>query len=74
MIKIEDLTVSKELDVSEMAAVRGGLIETKLNSDNNICVDIGASLQSALKEGGPVQMISTAAQIMGGQTYGLNPC
>ena len=42
MIKIENLTVCEEID---MSAVRGGLLQTRLTNDN-YCTDVGATLQA----------------------------
>ncbi|HXW75607.1 MAG TPA: hypothetical protein VEK10_12405 [Steroidobacteraceae bacterium] len=72
MIKIEDMTVSKELDVSEMSTVRGGLLQTRLTNDN-YCTDVGATLQSAAAEGGIGAMIVAAAEIGSGQTPPVCP-
>jgi len=71
MLTIKDLSVSKELDISEMSAVRGGLIEF---GSGNSCLDIGATLKNTVQNEGPAQMIAVAAEIMGGQTYGKPVC
>lgn len=55
-MKIQDLTVSKEMDISEMSAVHGG--EANAGPDD----PISYVLYNAAMESGPYGVISAASQ------------
>jgi hypothetical protein len=63
MIKIEDMTVSKKLDVSETSAVRGGL-----------CVDVQQSLREGAADSGPYGVIAAAVSCFDLINNGLPVC
>jgi hypothetical protein len=66
---IKDLTVSKELDMSEMSAVHGG-DGLELGS-GTVCIDVGPTLEDAAKEKGFGGVIIAAAGIFSSP---IKPC
>lgn len=65
-MKIQDLTVSKEMDMSEMSAVHGG--------SSDVADSISWILNAAAEQKGAYGVISAASQIeLGGSTSGSNP-
>lgn len=62
-IQIKDLTVSKEMNKSDMSAVRGGL-----------CVDVGESLKQGFADSGFVGMIGAAAACLDLVNAGVPVC
>lgn len=66
---INDLTVSKEIDMSEMSAVHGGAsVELGIGT---ACIDVGATLDAGAKSGGAGGLIAAAASVL---ASGLQPC
>ena len=65
MIKIEDVSVSKELDASEMSAVHGGVSPAP--------DPISWILSAAAADKGAYGVISAASQIEPSQGSGSNP-
>jgi hypothetical protein len=63
MLTIKDLTISKELDTSEMSAVRGAL-----------CVDVGESLKQGFRDSGFVGLIGAAAACLDLVNAGVPVC
>jgi hypothetical protein len=66
---INDLTVYKQMDMSEMSAVHGG--EGLELGIGTVCINVGATLDAAAKSGGAGGVIVAAAGILGS---GIKPC
>lgn len=63
MLTIKDLSVSKELDMREMSAVRGAL-----------CVDVQQSLKEGFADSGFAGMIAAAAACLDLARAGVPVC
>jgi len=65
MIKIEDMTVSKELDVSETSTVRGGAVVcmSEPATGGSWCVSFVEYFQTAALQGGAAGVIAAAAAL-----------
>lgn len=66
---IKDLTVFKEMDISEMSAVHGGEHIELVVGDP--CVNVGATLENGAKSGGGGGLILAAVAVLG---TGMKPC
>jgi hypothetical protein len=63
-IQIENLTVSKEMNKSDMSAVRGGVDMCQNYSDGTAtCWPLDVYLKNAAKEGGAYGLIDAASKV-----------